>query len=380
MNVKATIQSLFAKKPRHVDYPLAAGVTLLIIFGLFAFFSASLADVDKESKFIRIIATQLLAGFGLGGILLWFFSRLKYIALGQWAPWVFIIAWFLCLAVFIPGLGMAHGGGTRWLNLRFITLQPGEFLKFGAVTLYSWWCAKYHRKLADPRYGLFVLLGGVAFAGFVMALQRDYGSFTIIASASAAIFLSSKAPAKHLLPIIGAAIIGAAVIATFVPHVHQRVMTLFNCTDLQGSCWQVRQGLIALGSGGTWGQGYLQSVQVHGYLPEAHGDSIYAVIGEEFGFVGALFALALYVFLALRSLYIAARAQDEFGALLVVGFSTMILAQSFLNIGSVLGVIPFTGEPLVFMSQGGTSLIVALAAIGVIMSVSRTMSSSPQNY
>jgi cell division protein FtsW len=372
----SVLRSLFPSKQKPVDYPLLFSVGTLIIFGLFAFFSAALADVGKTS-FMRIIVTQLIAGLGVGGLMLWTFSRLRYQALAQWAPWIFIIGWILCFTVFIPGLGMAHGGGTRWLDLHFITFQPGEILKFGAVTLYAWWCAKYKKKLSNPKYGLLVLLGGIAFAGIVMGLQRDYGSFTIIVSASIAIYLASAAPLRHIVPILLVGALAAGAIATFVPHVNQRVMTLIKCDDLQGSCWQVRQGLIALGSGGMWGEGYLQSTQRFGYLPEAHGDSIFAVIGEEFGFVGAAFVVFLYAMFSLRAFYVAARAQDEFGALLIVGFAVMILTQSFLNMGSVLGVIPFTGEPLVFMSQGGTSLVIAMAAIGVMLNISRTKFANP---
>lgn len=156
------------------------------------------------------------------------------------------------------------------------------------------------------------------------------------------------------------------------PYVMERIKTFINpSSDPRGSSYQLQQSLIAIGSGGAFGRGLGQSVQKFNYLPEPQGDSIFAVIGEEFGFLGTTLLLTLYVFFAIRGFKIALRAPDTFSRYLVVGLVTLLTAQSFLNIASLVGLFPLTGVPLVFISHGGTALMVALGAVGIILNVSR---------
>jgi cell division protein FtsW len=166
---------------------------------------------------------------------------------------------------------------------------------------------------------------------------------------------------------------GAITVLAFVrPYVMERIKTFINpSSDPRGSSYQLQQSLIAIGSGGAFGRGLGQSVQKFNYLPEPQGDSIFAVIGEEFGFLGTTLLLTLYVFFAIRGFKIALRAPDTFSRYLVVGLVTLLTAQSFLNIASLVGLFPLTGVPLVFISHGGTALMVALGAVGIILNVSR---------
>lgn len=367
-----SLLSHFKPDKRPVDYPLAIIAGLLIIVGLFVFFSASLQALG-QTMFNRLMVTQLVYSVVIGGSLLYGFSHYPYKDLAQWALPGVIGAVALCLLVFVPGIGMAHGGGQRWLNLGFTNLQPSEFLKFAAIIFLSAWFAKSKRKMGNWRYGLLALCLVAGAAGVILFLQKDIGTLTVIIGSSFALFAVSNAPLKHIgvAVLLGIVVFVSAVV--FLPHVRARVMTFTDYKDPQGAGWQVRQSLIAVGSGGFSGRGYLQSVQRFNYLPEAHGDSIFAVAAEELGFIGASLIVLLYVSFALRALKVAMHAPDDFSMFLSVGFLSMIIIQSALNIGSVLGVIPFTGVPLVFMSQGGTALVVAMSAVGVILNVSRNM-------
>jgi cell division protein FtsW len=182
----------------------------------------------------------------------------------------------------------------------------------------------------------------------------------------------SNVPMKYILGIGVSVILGLAVLVTFTPYLQERVQTFLDPSqDSQGSSWQIQQSLIAIGSGGTFGRGFGQSIQKFSYLPEPQGDSIFAVLGEELGFVGSIVVIILYGLFALRGLRVANNSPDLFSKLLVVGIVTMITAQSFMNIASITGVFPLTGVPLVFMSHGGTSLMIYLMAIGIVLQISK---------
>lgn len=364
------LSSIFPLEKKSVDFLFAGEVGVLIIVGLFIFFSASLQSIG-QTKWNSLMIHQLVYSLVIGGSLLFGFSHFYYKKLSQFAIGIFIAAYALCLLVFIPGLGMSHGGGQRWIDLGFINFQPGEILKFSTVVFFSVWFAKYKKKLSDYKYGVIPLGLILATVGGLFVAQKDIGTLMIICASAFAIFLASSAPPKQIMAIALLGIIGFGLSAVFIPHVRQRVLTYADDKDPQGSGWQVRQSLIAVGSGGVTGKGYLQSVQRFSYLPEAHGDSIFAVASEELGFVGSVIIVSLYVMFAVLAMKIANKSPDDFAMLLVVGFTTMVVVQSFLNIGSVLSVIPFTGEPLTFMSQGGTSLVIAMASVGIILNISR---------
>jgi cell division protein FtsW len=182
----------------------------------------------------------------------------------------------------------------------------------------------------------------------------------------------SSVPFKYIFGTIFVAIFSLGILVYFTPYLQERVNTFINPSqDSQGSSYQIQQSFIALGSGGVFGRGFGQSIQKFSYLPEPQGDSIFAVLGEELGFVGAVITIFLYLLFLLRGFRIANRAPDAFGGLLVYGIVILITAQSFMHIASVVGVFPLTGVPLVFMSQGGTALMVYMMAVGIVLNVSK---------
>jgi cell division protein FtsW len=177
---------------------------------------------------------------------------------------------------------------------------------------------------------------------------------------------------RHIVILGSVLVAGLVILALARPYLLDRVMTFVNpVEDPTGSGYQIKQSLIAVGSGGVFGRGFGQSVQKFHYLPEPIGDSVFSVAAEEFGFVGSVVIIGLFVFFAIRGLHIAARTPDRFGGLTVVGIVILIVTQSFLNIASMIGLVPLTGEPLVFISHGGTALMFALASVGIVLNISR---------
>lgn len=359
---------------RSIDRPLLIIVLLLLIAGFFIFLSAALGVMAKsEEKFDNLLVSQIVFGLFGGGVAMWLFARVKYQFWRKNAFWIFLITIILSLLVFVPGIGMEHGGARRWVDLGVITFQPGEILKFGVTVYLAAWFAFAHkrRRFDSSTYGLIPLLILLAITGMLLLAQPDTGTFLIAAAAGTAMFIVSGGRWRYVLflAIIGVLLIGG--LAAVKPYVRERIATLIHHDDFQGAGYQLRQSMIAIGSGGLFGKGFGQSIQKFNYLPEAHGDSIFAVAAEEFGFIGAAGLVILYVLFALRGLWIAAKVHDIFAGLLAVGIVTLLTAQSFMNIGSMLSIVPLTGVPLVFVSHGGTALLVAMAEVGILLHISR---------
>jgi cell division protein FtsW len=360
-------------KPRQFDTYFFGIVLLITLIGIFSFVSASLGVLaQSQSKFYNVLFSQIVLGFigGLGG--LWLAIKVPYHFWRNNALAIFLGTLVVTMAVFIPHLGFSHGGARRWITFGFVSFQPADLLKLGFVIYFSAWLAWTHKKQEEFKYKLLpfaIMLGMVA---IVLLLQPDTKSLILITAAASSMLFVSGVSWKKIISIAVIGILGVLVLALFRPYLMERVKTYINpSSDQEGSSYQLQQGLIAIGSGGIFGRGLGQSVQKFNYLPEPQGDSIYAVIGEEFGFIGSALLVVLYVFLAIRGYKIALQSRDAFGQYLVIGIVTLLVLQSFLNMASLVGVFPLTGVPLVFISQGGTSLFIALFASGIVLNVSR---------
>jgi len=363
-------------KARPVDTPFLLVFLFLLVFGLLIFTSAALGLLARDggASFGSVAVTQLLLGFVCGGIALVTLSRLDYRTWRPYVPYIFGFGILLTLLTFVPGIGLTLKGASRWIDIGPVTFQPAEFLKFAVVALLASIYAARFKHTDTWRGGVLPLLlvGGCA-AG-ILLLQPDTDGAAIILFAGAGMLFAAGGKVWHLLilALIGLSALGVA--AYQRPYLAERFMTFINhSADPRGSGWQISQSLLAVGSGGWSGRGFGQSIEKFSYLPEPIGDSIFAVAAEEFGFVGSVALVLLYAALALLGLRITARAPDPFGGLLVVGLVVTIIGQSFMNIASTLALIPLSGLPLVFVSHGGTSLAIALAEVGVILSVSRKM-------
>jgi cell division protein FtsW len=359
---------------RSVNKPFLISVILLLVSGLFIFASASLGLLARDgASFTSVAFNQIVFGIICGGIACIIISRIPY---KKWRPYsfyIFIFAVILNLLVFVPGIGLSHGGATRWLNLG-ISFQPSEFLKITFILYFAAWLSGIKTKIEDVRYGMFptlIILGIVA--GLLLA-QPDTDTFLTIALAGVGMYLAQGARWRDFFIFGVVAILGLAIIAMFRPYVMSRIETFIHpSSDPQGAGYQVQQSLIAIGSGGILGRGFGQSIQKFNYLPEPIGDSIYAVASEEFGLVGSAGIILLFVFFALAGLKIAITTKDSFGRLITVGIVILVCAGSFMNIASMLGLIPLGGIPLTFISHGGTALFFSLAEVGLVMNISRDL-------
>lgn len=357
-----------------MDQPFFIVTLVLVLIGFFIFSSASLGLLARSgATFSSVAISQLVYGIGGGMLALVVLSRVPYRTYRPYAPHIFMVALFLTCLVFIPGVGYEANGARRWINIFGASFQPAELLKIAFIVALAWYFSTYHRMLDNWRVALGGLVGGLGLVGIPLLFQPDTGTFSIIAITGVAMSIAAGLHTRHLLLLACGMVVGLGVLALSRPYLMDRVMTFIDpvSSDPHGSGYQITQSLIAIGSGGWFGRGFGQSVQKFSYLPEPIGDSIFSVAAEEFGFLGSMIIVGLFITFALRGLRIAARAPDRFGGLIVVGVVILIVTQSFINIASMVGLIPLTGEPLAFISHGGTALLFTLAGVGIVLNVSR---------
>lgn len=361
-------------KRRSLDMPFLVTLSLLIVAGLFIFISGSLGLVARESgaAFSTIIVKQLL--FGVAGIAaLYGASRLPYKFWRTWALHIFILSLITTALVFVPGVGVRLGGAVRWIDIGPISFQPGEFLKLGFVIYFAAWLATRKEKIENFNEGVLPMLLLIGITTGILILQPHTGMAAVIFTAAISMFLVAGGRLQHLFFLFLIGCVALGIVALVRPHVMSRIVTFwsFEKVNPQGAGYQIRQSLIAVGSGGVFGKGFGQSAQKFDYLPEAIGDSIFAVAAEEFGFIGSTVLVTLFLLYCLAGLKVAARAPDAFGRLLVVGLVILVVAQSFANMAAMMGLLPLSGIPVLFVSQGGTALFFTLLEAGIILSVSR---------
>lgn len=346
---------------------------ILIFFGALVFVSASLGVLEKSPKiFYSVLITQLVLGLGLGFLGMYITSRVDYKIWRKYSLLIFILTILLTASVYIPGFGFSHNGALRWIGLGPISFQPAELLKFGFIIYFAGWLSWAKNKVGDYKFGILPLAIMLGIIALILLNQPDTKSFILISITGLCMLFISGVPMKYVAGLVIFITISLSVLIYFKPYLQERVKTFLNPNEnALGSGYQIQQSLIAIGSGGLFGRGYGQSIQKFTYLPEPQGDSIFAVLGEEFGFMGGAIVIFLYTIWALRGFYIANNARDNFGRLLVSGIVILMISQSFLHIASVIGVFPLTGVPLVFMSHGGTSLMIYLISVGLILQVSK---------
>lgn len=358
---------------KKVDKIFLGILITLVIIGVVMFTSASLGILAKnESEFYSVIFTQFIFGLGGGIIALYVALRIPYKFWREYSLYIFLASIALTSLVFVPHLGFAHGGARRWITIFKFSFQPVEFLKIGFIIYFAAWLSWVKGRVKDLRFSIIPLIVLLGIISLVLLKQPDTKSLILIAGTSIVMLFVSGASWKYILGIFLFSIACFAVLVMFKPYLLERVKTFADpAHDPSGSSYQLQQSLIAVGSGGILGRGLGQSIQKFNYLPEPQGDSIFAVIGEELGFVGCVILIGLFVAFAFRGYRIGYYSPDSFSKLLVIGIITMITTQSFMNIASIIGVFPLTGVPLVFVSQGGTSLMVALGTIGIVLNISQ---------
>ncbi len=362
------------KNNNDIDKPLLISVLLLILFGLIMISSAGI--IYSQTRFgdaYYFFKHQFLFGAIPGLLIMYFVQKIDYHYWKKIAFPLFLLAIIFLLLVFVPGIGMKVYGANRWINLGPISFQPSEMAKFALIIyLATWLESKGEKVIKDVYEGLIPFLGIVGLAGFLILKQPDMGTLGVLIFISMSMYFVSGARIAHLFTIGSFGMVAVFLLVKLEPYRFNRILAFLDRTnDPQGIGYQINQALLAVGSGGIFGLGLGHSRQKFNYLPEPVGDSIFAIIGEELGLIGAVLLIMLFMTLAFRGFRIAKKAPDEFGRLVAVGFVSWIVLQAFINISANIALVPLTGIPLPFVSYGGTSLIFLLFAVGVLMSISK---------
>ncbi len=350
--------------PPYIDLPLFSVILMLFGLSLVILYSASGEDMNEIMKHgIR---------FGFGLVLLVIFARIPPRVLLQWSPHVYLAG--LVLLVFVLAIGIIGKGAQRWLELGVFRFQPAEMMRIAVPMMTAWILA---RTPLPPR-PIFIVLGILVVlvpTGLVI-LQPDLGTATLIAMTGIMVIFLSGIGWKLIFTVVFAMSVITPVMWVFVLHDYQRsrVLTLFDpWADPLGAGYHIIQSTIAIGSGGFQGKGWLSGTQSQlEFIPERSTDFIFSVFAEEFGLIGVVVLLLLYLFLVFRGLVIAFYVQDTYSRLLAGGLSATFFFYVFVNIGMVSGVLPVVGVPLPLMSYGGSSMVTIMIGLGILMSIART--------
>lgn len=361
------------KNKKPIDKFFLGIVLFLLLSGGAMFVSASLGIlVRSQSTFYDVLISQLVLGLGFGLVGMYFSLKVNYKLWCKYSFFIFLAAILLTAAVFIPHVGWGHQGAQRWIRVGSFSFQPVEILKFAFVIYFAAWLSWAKNRVQDFKFGILPLIIMLGVIAMVLFQQPDTKSFILMTVTGIGMLFISGVPMRYIFGIGAAGILVLGILVSFTPYLQARVNTFLHPEqNSSGASYQIQQSLIALGSGGVVGRGFGQSIQKFSYLPEPQGDSIFAVLGEELGFIGTVSVIFLYLLFAWRGIRIANNSPDLFSRLLVSGIVILITAQSFMHIASVIGVFPLTGVPLVFVSHGGTSLMIDLMAIGIVLQISK---------
>lgn len=371
MAKKKKKSELILKNP--LDFTLLITVFILLGLGITTVLSASsptaLSETGNSYKYVE---KQIISA-AIGIVLMFSLSKVDYKIWQKNYKVIFTVCIVLLFAVGI--LGVSSGGATRWLDLGFISFQPSEVAKVGVIIFYAAWLTKNKDKLKSVKEGFFVpWIMMIPMVGIVLIMQNHFSATLVLCMLTAILMILSGCRIRYFIMFgVPLAIIGvAAIILAGQGFRMQRVLMFFDpWQDAKGKGWQIIQSLYAIGSGGIFGVGLGNSKQKYLYIPEPHNDFIFAVLAEELGFLGCAVVIILFAILIWRGMTISMKAPDMFGSLLAAGITSMIAIQVLINIAVVTASMPVTGMALPFFSYGGTSLMIILASVGILLSVSR---------
>ncbi len=364
-------------KPRlaGIDAPFTVLVLLLLVIGLVALFSASYTDAYYNmdgNSFHYIIRQGLFAVVGI--VAMFIVSRMNYHKFHYLAiPAMVGSVLLLATRKLIPSIWVTHNGATRWINLGFTEFQPSEIAKLAVIVCFASMISIYGpKKMHTFRYGTLPFVAMIGMLCGLMAFQPHLSGMIIVAGIGVVMMFIGGTNILWLGIGGGVGAAGMVYLMLTMEHAQQRLnVWLDPFIDPTDTGWQAIQSFLAIGSGGIWGLGLGQSRQKHLFLPEAPNDFIFSVWCEEMGLIGAVLVIVLFAALIMRGYYIAMRAGDKFGTLLAAGVTTQIALQTIINMFVVTGLFPVTGAALPFFSYGGTSLMMLLAEVGIVLSVSR---------
>jgi len=349
---------------KNIDRLLLIVVFILVAFGLLMIFESSSVTAFRDfgDKFYYV--RQQLVWAVIGFIVMVFFSIYDYHKYEKMSPILFGITFVLLVLVLIPGIGTRILGAKRWLNILGINLQPAELAKITFVIYLSSFFSK--------KNSFMVFLAILSLTIGLVMLEPDLGTTVVLATSGFCVYFASGASLVSLGVLTISGFLSGLGLILSSAYRKERLMTFLNMGhDPLGSSYHIRQVLLALGSGGLWGLGVGASRQKFEYLPEAMTDSIFAIIAEEFGFIGSTLVILLLFFIVIRGFMIAKNAPDKFGQLLAIGISSWFGIQILVNLASQVALVPLTGIPLLLISYGGSSLVITMMAVGILLNISR---------
>lgn len=358
-----------AKSKLRPDLSLLITTVVLVIGGLVVLSSASVVlSQQRLGNPYGFLKHQLIFGVLIGLIVGFVAYKVPYQKLQKISPFLLIAGLISLAAVLVPYAQHGAGGAVRWLDFGWSTVQPSELAKL----LFLIYFAAFLTKRNPPKHQLAIVAVILTLVSVLLILQPDLSTLGIIVVSCGVLYFLSGVKMSYILGVIISGAIALSLVVRLSSYRWQRFLTYLNPDiDVIGKSYQINQALLALGSGGIWGVGLGHSRQKFNYLPEPMGDSIFAILGEELGFVGVAIFLFLFLFLFIRAFKIAKNADTDFGRLLAFGIGFWLFLQAFINIAATCGLLPIAGVPLPFISYGGSSMVVSLMAIGILLNISK---------
>ncbi len=361
------------------DWPLLVFVIILVLVGLEVVFSAtfalSISEHESVTHYLQLQATWAALGFGL----MFITARLDYRFWRAVCPILVVGAIGILIAVLIPGLGQANYGASRWLKLGPLpALQPSEFVKLAVIVGLATWLSGPKYRMTDLYRGMGPLLLFLGAVTFLIMKEPDMGTTLVVVLTAATMLFLSGVSSQYLLMVAAGGLAGGFALINSAGYRSERLQSFLDpWADPSGLGFHIIQLLIAMGSGGLLGLGPGASRQKFFYVPSAQTDGIFAILSEEVGFVGGVIVIALFAAVIYRGARIAQRVPDRFGTLLGMGIVSWLAFQTLINLGGITRTIPLTGIPLPFLSYGGSALAATLAAVGILLSISRSIPVTP---
>lgn len=361
------------------DYILIIVTIVLIILGIIILANVSAPfSLERFGNTYYFLNHQLLFGFLPGLILAFLVFRIRLDLLKKWALLLLLINLILLALVFLPEIGFKFGGASRWISLGPFSFQPSEFLKLTFIFYLAAWLESRTKKISKsqpiwwPNQNLLAFLVIIGIISLLLIFQPDISTLEIITLVAGLMYFLTKTPLwqNFLIILMGAGAL--LLLIKLAPYRMNRFLVFFNPeADPMGIGYQIKQVLIAVGSGGIFGQGLGMSQFKSGFLPQSISDSIFAVFAEETGFIGSSILIVLFLIFCWRGFRLGKLSQDTFSQLTAWGITSWISLQGFINIGAMIGILPLTGIPLPFISYGGSALVAELVGVGILLNISR---------
>ncbi len=358
---------------KKISIILLISVVIISLFGVLMIYSSSY--IWAEYKFndpYKFLKSQLIFLI-LGYIIMFIVSKINYQKYQKYSNIIFGICFILIVLVLIPGIGTVRNGSRSWFGVGGFGIQPSEFTKLGLIIFTSKYLKNNNKELRDIKKGVLPILIVLMLVFGLIMLQPDFGTGVVIVISIVALLFVSGVKMNFFIKIGLLGLVGVVVLIIIAPYRMERIVSFLNpWSDPLGSGFQIIQSMYAIGPGGLLGLGFGNSIQKHFYLPEPQTDFIFSIISEEFGFMGILIVSSLFITIIYQGIKISMKCEDAFGKYLAFGITFSLAFQTLLNLMVVVGLIPVTGITLPFLSYGGSSLLITLLSMGILLNISKS--------